>query len=100
MAAEGTGIPDDLTTASLMRQSKRRLAETIQAQCRLAELRNYEWATAVWEAGLLAAQRQELIRFLAEEMPVAEDASARYTSWVIDRCREILTTDPRDGTRE
>jgi hypothetical protein len=95
---EAPEVPEELTTVSLMKQSKRRLAETIQVQCRAVGQLNKEMAVLEWQAGLLAAQRDELLGFLAKEGPVAQEFRARYTSWVIERCHEIIITDPRDVT--
>lgn len=88
---------DDLSVEKLMAgYSKRRLAETIAVNQRQMDQVSRELATAQEEARILTAQRDRLLDFLQVESPEASRSGARYTSWTINRCLEILTTDPRD----
>lgn len=96
---------DELTTESLMKQSKRRLAETVQAQCRQVEQLNRELAVANWQAGLLAAQRDEILKVVNSDTeegthPASECPDDRmcYTCRLTDWICDILITDPRDVT--
>lgn len=91
MATEEPAVPDGLTTESLMKQPKRRLAETIQAQCRLAELRNFEWATAVWEREVLAAQVARVMSFLDR---VEAEPCVPCLKYVPRDVRKMLTENP------
>lgn len=90
---------DELTTESLMKQSKRRLAETIQVQARQVGQLGRELAVANWQAQLLADQRDELLTFLKSEERWGNAYAGDFDGFV-GECHQILITDPRDVTRE
>jgi uncharacterized protein YigA (DUF484 family) len=80
------------TIEELMTYSRRSLAEAVQASMAQVALLQQEWAKAEWQAGLLAAQRDEVLKYMA-------DAPARDVCGHFDPIYRILITDPRDTAR-
>lgn len=72
-----------------MGYSRTKLAETVQAQAAVMDLLRRRSAEAEWQAGLLAAQRDEVLKYMA-------DAPAREVCGHFDPIYRILITDPRD----
>lgn len=85
---------DGLTVKSLMDLNKRTLAEVVMAQGNQVALLNKELALEQWQSGLLAAQRDEVLAFLAR---VEEDDCPPCWGKALEAIHRIMITDPRDG---